>query len=104
MITRRELVMSAFLIAGMTAVRAPDASARNYIKGPLSIGNPWSPPTRAGVTSADVYMVLENRGLESEKLLRVSTPIARSSAFIDEDGGVTEQVSFIDVRPRRPVT
>jgi copper(I)-binding protein len=103
MINRRQVVTSALLAAAAGVVGIPSANARNYIKGPLMIGNPWSPPTKAGATSAQVFMVLENRGLESEKLRGVTSPVARAAAFVDEDGGVTEQVSFIDVRPRRPV-
>ena len=104
-LSRRQVVQSALLAAG-AAVVAPPAVARVFYWGTLSVADAWTPPTAPGVTIAKVYMIIENKGFDIERLLSVRTPIAHSANFVEEDQaeGVVEQVSYIEVRPRRPVT
>lgn len=104
-LSRRQVVQSALLVAGATAV-APPAVARAFYWGTLSVSDAWAPPTAPGATVAKVYMIIENKGFDIERLLSVRTPIAHSANFVEEDQaeGVVEQVSYIEVRPRRPVT
>lgn len=103
-LNRRMMVTSALLAVGAVWA-APAAKARDFFRGNLGIWNIWAPPTRPGATSADVYMVLENRGDSTDRLQSVRSPIARQVSFVDEEagGGVTEQVAFVELRPRRPV-
>ena len=104
-LSRRQVVQSALLAAG-AAVTASPAYARSFYWGTLSVTDAWTPPTAPGTSVAKVYMIIENKGFDSERLLGVRTPLARSANFVEEDQreGVVEQVSYIEVRPRRPVT
>jgi copper(I)-binding protein len=104
-LSRRQVVQSALLAAGV-AMTARPALARAFYWGTLSVSDAWAPPTAAGVTDAKIYMIIENKGFDIERLLGVRTPLARSANFVEEDQreGVVEQVSYIEVRPRRPVT
>lgn len=104
-LSRRRVVQSALLAAG-AAILASPAGARDFHWGSLSISDAWAPPTGPGVTVAKVYMIIQNGGLDFERLLSVRAPIATSANFVEEDQaeGVVEQVAYIDVRPLRPVT
>jgi copper(I)-binding protein len=104
-LSRRRVVQSALLVAGAAAIASP-ANARAFYWGTLTVSDAWAPPTAPGATVAKVYMILENKGFDIERLLSVKTPIARSATFVEEDQaeGVVERVSYIEVRPRRPVT
>lgn len=104
-LSRRQVVQSA-LLATCAAAIAPSAHARAFYWGTLSVSDAWAPPTAPGATVAKVYMIIENKGFDIERLLSVRSPIARSANFVEEDQaeGVVEQVSYIEVRPRRPVT
>jgi copper(I)-binding protein len=104
-LSRRQVVQSA-LLATCAAVIAPPARAKVFYWGTLSVADAWTPPTAPGATIAKIYMIIENKGFDIERLLSVRTPIARSANFVEEDQaeGVVEQVSYIEVRPRRPVT
>lgn len=103
-LSRRWVVRSALCAAG-AAITVP-ARARVFYWGTLSVSDAWAPPTAPGATVAKVYMIIENKGFDIERLLSVRTPIARSANFVEEDKSesVVEQVSYIEVRPRRPVT
>jgi hypothetical protein len=103
-LNRRQVVQSALLAAGAAAVASP-VYARVFYWGTLSVSDAWTPPTAPGATIAKIYMIIENKGFDIERLLSVRTPIARSANFVEEDQaeGVVEQVSYIEVRPRRPV-
>jgi len=103
-LSRRRVAQWALLTgAGFTAV---PALARPFYWGQLAISDAWAPPTKAGATVAKVYMIIENRGNESERLLSARSPLAKSARFIEDDpqNGVIEQVAYLEVRPRRPVT
>ena len=104
-LSRRQVVQSALLAAGASLIAVP-ARARVFYSGTLAISDAWAPPTAPGATVGKVYMVVENRGLDVERLLSANTKIARSARFIEDDpsSGVIEQVAYIEVRPRRPVT
>ena len=103
-LNRRQVVQSALLAAGAAAIACP-VYARAFYWGTLTVSDAWTPPTAPGTTIAKIYMIIENKGFDIERLLSVRTPIARSANFIEEDQaeGVVEQVSYIEVRPRRPV-
>lgn len=103
-LSRRQVVQSALLVAGVALVAVP-VDARIFYWGTLAVSDAWAPPTAANASVARVYMVLENRSNDTERLLGVRTPIARTARFIEDDpsSGVIEQISYIEVRPRRPV-
>ena len=103
-ISRRQVLTSSLLTAGAALIAAP-AWARDLYWGQLAITMIWAPPTSAGATMAKVYMVIENRGSDTERLLSVRSPIARTASFIEDGGssGVIERVAYVEVRPRRPV-
>ncbi len=104
-LSRRRVVQSALLAAG-AGLRAAPAAARVFYWGTLAVSDAWTPPTAPGATVAKIYMIIENRGFDIERLLSVRTPLAKSANFVEEDQaeGVVEQVAYIEVRPRRPVT
>ena len=103
-LNRRQVVQSA-LLAGVS-LWGTRAFARVFYWGTLAVTDAWAPPTKLNASDAKVYMIIENRGTDSERLLSVRTPIARSAKFVDDDpqSGVIEQVAYLEVRPRRPVT
>ncbi len=106
-LSRRRVVQSALLAAGARLLVTPAAARVFYSKsGMLAVSDAWTPPTAPGATVAKVYMIIENRGSDSERLLSVRSPVAASANFVEEDSaeGVVEQVAYIEVRPRRPVT
>lgn len=104
-LSRRRVVQSALLAAGAGCLPVT-AGARVFYWGTLAVSDAWAPPTAPGTTVAKVYMIIENRGLDTERLLSVRTPLATSASFVEEDqaANVVEQVAYIEVRPRRPVT
>lgn len=105
-LSRRRVVQSALLAAGAGLIAAPARARVVYSKsGQVAVLDAWAPPTASGTTIAKIYMIIENRGQDSERLLTVRTPIAKSAKFVEEDQaeGVVEQVAYIEVRPRRPV-
>jgi len=103
-LSRRQVAQWALLAgAGLTAV---PVFARPFYWGQLAISDAWAPATKPGATVAKVYMIIENRGNDSERLLSARSPVAKSARFIEDDPqkGVVEQVAYLEVRPRRPVT
>jgi copper(I)-binding protein len=104
-INRRQVVKSALLTVGAALVAAP-AAARDTFYGTLAITNAWSAPTKPGETPGRVYMIIENKGIDSERLLSVRSAVARTASFIEDNAssGVIERVAYVEVRPRRPVT
>ncbi len=104
-ISRREVVKSALLTAGAALVALP-AAARDTFWGTLSMRDVWAAPTRPGETTGRVYMIIENKGSDIERLLSVRSPIAQTASFIEDNAssGIIERVAYVEVRPRRPVT
>lgn len=57
----------------LTLMAAP-AAAHEYLLGDLQIIHPALPATPVGATTAPVYMVFANDGIEDERLLGIETP------------------------------
>jgi periplasmic copper chaperone A len=104
MLNRRQVVMSALLAAGARLWPAP-AVAQDYWLNLIRVSKPWAPPTRPGVRSASVYMVIENRSGDLERLTHADTPVAERASFVDEEParGIIESVNYIELRARREV-
>ena len=58
------------------ALLAAGAAAHEYSLDKLTIGHPWTTVTRGGLKTAAVYVTFVNDGPKSDKLLKVSSPIA----------------------------
>jgi copper(I)-binding protein len=105
--SRRQVLTSSFVTAAfLTVGAAVPARARDLYWGQLAMTSVWAPPTPLAATTAKVYMTIENRGSDTERLLSVRSPVARTASFIEEgsSSGVVERIAYLEVRPRRPVT
>jgi periplasmic copper chaperone A len=72
--------LSIGLLAMLLLVQvAADASpAAEYTAGKLVIAQPWSRPTPPVATTGVVYLSITNRGSKADRLLALSTAVARS--------------------------
>lgn len=104
MLNRRQVVMGALLAAGV-GVRPAPAVAQDYWLNMVRVSKPWAPPTRQGARSGEVYMLIENRSSDLNRLVAVETPVAERVIFVDEEPGrgIMETVAYIDLRARREV-
>jgi len=102
MLNRRQVVMGALLAAGVGGRPTP-ADAQDYWLNQVRVSKPWAPPTRNGMSAGEVYMLIENRGTDLNRLVAVETPVAQKVTFVDEDRGILEMVAYIDLRARREV-
>lgn len=100
-LNRREVV-GALLAAGV-GLMSPPAIAQDYRVNLLRVTKPWASPTRPGVRVADVYMLIENRNTQIDRLMSVRTPVADRATFVDEEPtrGIVELVAYIDLRALR---
>jgi periplasmic copper chaperone A len=92
----------AFAWLGLTFAAA--AHAHDYTAGNLSIGHPWA---RASVTSnGAVYFTIANNGQEADRLIAVSTPMAKSAEpHTDQmENGVMHMVPLaaVEIAPGEP--
>lgn len=102
MLNRRQVVMGALLAAG-AGVRPAPAVAQDYWLNQVRVSKPWAPPTRSDARTGEVYMLIENRGTDLNRLVAVETPVAERVTFVDEDRGIMEMVAYIDLRARREI-
>jgi copper(I)-binding protein len=104
-LSRRQVLTTTLLTAGAAWLAVP-ALARDLYWGQLAMTSVWAAPTPPGATSAKVYMIIENRGSDTERLLSIRSTVARTASFIEEgsSSGVIERIAYVEVRPRRPVT
>lgn len=98
----RRQVVGALLVTGVGGLPAP-AVAQDYAVNLIRVSKPWTPPTKAGQRSADVYMLINNHNTQIDRLIQVRTPVAERVAFLDEEParGIIEQVAYIDLRALR---
>jgi copper(I)-binding protein len=75
----------------LAALLAAAAGAHEYDLDKLTIGHPWAGVTHGGLKTAAVYVTFINDGPKSDKLLKVSSPIAASAMIHTniKDGAVT---------------
>jgi len=79
------------------------AQAHEYTVGDLQIGHPWARPTVPGQPSGGAYLSLENHGKVGNKLISVTSPVAKSTEIhtMSMDGNVMRmrEVGSIDIKP-----
>jgi copper(I)-binding protein len=83
------------------------ADAHEYKVKDLTIGHPWARATVAGVNNGVVYLTLINDGKNSDRLLKVSSPVAAGLSMHAniKDGDIVRmrEVSSIDIPAGRTV-
>jgi copper(I)-binding protein len=103
--SHRHLFSRLALIAGIALSGA--ASAHDYKAGDLQVGHPWARPTVPGQPSGGAYLSIENKGKTGDKLVSVSSPVAKSSEIhtMSMDGNVMKmrEVGSIDIKPSEKI-
>ncbi len=89
-------------------VASISAFAQNYTVGSLRIDHPWSHVTPKGASVAAGYLVIENNGSASDRLISVSSTIAGRVEFheMKMDGGVMKMrpvAKGLEVAPGKSV-
>lgn len=82
-------------------VAVGDASAHDYQLRALHIDHPFARATPGGARNGGVYLSVENRGDQADRLIGVSTPVARAELHqMSVDAGVMRMraVDGIDVK------
>ena len=78
-------------------------AAGSALAGQLTIKSAWARATPPGVTVGVVYFQLENGGTKSDRLLKLSTPVAASAGVhrtvIVEGIAETREVAVLHVAP-----
>ena len=90
------------IIAVATFVAATGASAHEYQLRTLHIDHPFARATPGGARNGAVYLSVENRGNQTDRLVRVSTPLARAELHqMSVDAGVMRMraVDSAEVKP-----
>ena len=79
------------------------ASAEDYTLKNLHINHPYARPTPPGAKIGGVYFSIDNAGGESDRLVRVATPVARAAEIhsMSMDGNVMRMraVAAMDIPP-----
>ena len=72
---------SIILFATAISLIAGAASAEDYSIGTIRIENPWARATPKGADVAGAYMIISNKGTESDRLIGGTTPVAGRFEF-----------------------
>jgi copper(I)-binding protein len=92
-------------LAATLALAAP-ALAHDYMQGDIHIMKPWSRPLPAVSTNGAAYMTLMNKGSAPDKLLSVSTPMAKKAEIHNHimEGGMMKmrRVDAVELVPGEP--
>lgn len=98
----RSLVLSA-----ATLLVTLSSYAHDYQLGEIRIGHPYARPTMPGQTSAGAYLTLENVGKDTDTLLSIASPAAKSAEIhtMSMDGNVMRmrEVRGIELKPAAKV-
>jgi copper(I)-binding protein len=90
------------LAAVAAFVGAGTASAHDYQLQTLHIDHPFARATPGGARNGGVYLSVENRGGQVDRLVGVSTPVAHAELHqMSMDGGVMRMraVDGVEVKP-----
>jgi periplasmic copper chaperone A len=97
MFSRKTLLT--IILAAATAL----AHAHSFARGDMHIGHPYARATVPGQPSGAAYLSIENNGKAADKLIAVSTPIAKSAEIhtMSMEGNVMKmrEVQDIEVAP-----
>ena len=88
-------------IAGALLLGVGSASAEDYTLKNLRINHPYARPTPPGARIGGVYFAIDNLGGESDRLVRVATPVARAAEIhsMTMDGNLMQmrQIAALDI-------
>jgi copper(I)-binding protein len=83
------------------------AFAHDYQAGNVHIDHPYARATAPGQPSGAVYMTLENKGKEADKLVSVASPAAKTAEIhtMSMDGNVMRmrEVGSIELKPAEKI-
>ncbi len=90
--------MKKFCIALFILVLSSTAQAHSYKQKAIQIGHAWTMPTDS--SQAQAYFPLLNSGTTEDRLIGMSSPVAKSVIYVDRFG--SEQKS-LPLSPQMPV-
>jgi copper(I)-binding protein len=89
-------------------VLSATSQAQDYRVGEMRIDHPYARATMPGQTSGAAYLTLENKGKNSDKLVSITSPAAKSVEIhtMSMEGNVMKmrEVSHIEIKPGAKVT
>lgn len=99
----RSAVILAFCLAISTS-----ASAQDYKLGTLRVEHPYARSTVPAQPSGAVYVAIENKGTNGDKLIGVASPVAKSVEIhtMSMDGDVMKmrEVQSIEIKPSATIS
>jgi copper(I)-binding protein len=84
-------------LALLSLAFARHARAHSYVLGAIEIGHPWARPSVTG--KAAVFLALDNTGVDTDRLVGGSTPIAKDVILRAADGSPLEEMELLPNRP-----
>lgn len=102
---KKFIYAAALVIAGLNAT---PTFAHDYELGKLRVSQPWARATARHVPNGAVYMTLSIAGMTADRLIAVSTPVAKRAALhtLLMDKGIMKMrpVKAIEVSPGSPTS
>lgn len=93
------------LVAAICALAVP-AAAHEFTVGSITVGHPWARASAPAAPAGAAYMVLENTGVEVDRLVAASSPRAEEVELHTHsmDGGIMRMrpVIAVEVAPGEP--
>jgi copper(I)-binding protein len=97
------LALLVAIVQGTLAFVAAPVAAQDYRLKSLRIDHAFARATPPGARSGGVFLTVENTGSVADRLIRVSSPVARTVELHDMtlDGGVMRMraVSTVEIKP-----
>ena len=101
-------VVCVLSVAGALLLSVGSAFAEDYTLKNLRINHPYARPTPPGARIGAVYFAIDNLGGESDRLVRVATPVARAGEIhsMTMDGNLMRmrQIAALDIPAHATVT
>lgn len=99
--------LRSILILATTFLISASTYAHDYKAGDLRIEHPYARATVAGQPAGAAYLTIENKGKEIDKLISVSSPIAKTVEIhsMSMDGNIMKmrEVQSIELKPSAKV-
>lgn len=100
--------LRSLIISAAALVISTSAHAHGYQAGDILIAHPYARPTVPGQTAASAYLTMENKGMNSDRLVSIASPAATSVEIhtMSMDGDIMRmrEVSSIEIKPATAVT